>query len=94
MVASVMGAGSFLRRPPDPARFNNWREYAVALSAYTADQAKVSEGVQPEAIQLIHIDTSSTAARITADGLLVYDPIKARLMVSIAGAWRAVTLSP
>jgi hypothetical protein len=84
---SVLGAGSFLARPPDPARFNNWREYAAALSAFTADSSKVREGVQPEAIQLIHIDTTGQQARTVADGLMVFDPVRRGVMVSIDGEW-------
>jgi hypothetical protein len=87
VVNAALGTGSFLGRPPDPTRYNNWRDFAVALSAFMADQSKVSEGVQPEAIQLIHIDTTGQLARVVTDGLMVYDPVRRGVMVSINGEW-------
>lgn len=84
---SALGTGSFHGRAPDPQRFRSWQEYAVALSAYVADQAKVREGVQPEPIQLVHIDTTGQLARVVTDGLMVYDPVRRGVMVSIDGEW-------
>lgn len=90
-MVTAPGTGSYQGRPPDPARYASWREYAQALSAYQADAAKATQGVQPEAVQLIHVDTSGTEARIVADGLMVYDPVQAGVMVAVGGVWKKVT---
>jgi len=84
---STLGAGSLQGRPPDPIRFRSWQEYAVALSAYVADQAQVAKAVQPQAVQLLHIDTTGDLARVVTDGLMVFDPVRRGVMVSIDGEW-------
>lgn len=88
MVArSSLGASSVSVRPPNAAQFNRWQDYAEALSAYFGALSRAQEGVQPQAVQLIHIDTTGDLARVVANGLLVYDPIRRGVMVSVDGEW-------
>jgi hypothetical protein len=38
-------------------------------------------------VQLVHLDTTGQLARVVTDGLLVYDPVRNGVMVSIGGEW-------
>jgi hypothetical protein len=84
--------------PPDPERFQQWREYATALSAFFSGQAQVGMGVQPQAVQLIHVDTTAAVVkdrpRALEDGILAFDPTLGVPVISVGGVWRRFTLVP
>jgi hypothetical protein len=83
--------------PPDPTRYPHWREYAAALADFYAQQARISQGVQPTAVQLVHVNIAAAAVkdrpRATQDGILAFDPTLGAPVVSVGGVWKTVTLT-
>ena len=85
--AGSFGPGGLDGAPPDPALFPDWRSFATALSAFYSSQTKNRQGVQPAPVLLQHADTSGTAARAQADGLMLFDPVREVPVFSRGGAW-------
>lgn len=77
------------RTPPYPGRdLNSW---ASQIYEFLASQANVTQRVEPTPVLLAH-QTASGQERATVNGLLIYDPVAKRPLLSMDGAFYPVAL--
>ena len=79
------------RFPPSPQGYTRWQEWAQDLISYQGGAARIKQPNEPRPVLLAHqlgVTSGNTGVeRATVGGILMYDPVIKKAVISIDGAW-------
>lgn len=78
--------------PPNPTGISQ-QTWARQVYEYLLSQTSIKGRTDPTPVQLTHV-MAADMPRATRDGLLMFNPTTGKILVSVGGAWKSVTLDP